>query len=192
MWHNNTLIDTSQANYFELLCTECYCLWTLSPELQRLVCVIVSLFSCPTLNKYYVLWMIYLTRTPLPWCHDLFFILYAFALYYNVCIYPLCTTSTFAIIIFILSYNVFPCALLVYNYNSLNECDLNFHFWKCDLDDLYGDVDMFIWPYWFLHLTFICIDDIYDKYYDIVWPLTFDWRQFLWVHLQFTSGHEFK
>ena len=41
----------------------------------------------------------------------------------------------------------------------------------------------------FLHLTLICVDDIYDKYY--VWPLTFDWRQFWWVHLQFTSGHEF-
>ena len=35
---------------------------------------------------------------------------------------------------------------------------------KCDLDDLYGEVDVFIWLYWFLHLTFICIDDIYDKY----------------------------
>ena len=45
---------------------------------------------------------------------------------------------------YILNYNVFPCALLVYNYNSLNECDLIFHFWKCDLDDLYGDVSMLI------------------------------------------------
>ena len=88
--------------------------------------------------------------------------------------YPLCSTCAFAIIIYILNYNVFPCALLVYNYNSLNQCDLSFYVLKCDLDELYGDVDMFIWLYWFLHL--ICIDDIYDKYY--VWPLTFDWRQF--------------
>ena len=58
--------------------------------------------------------------------------------------YPLCTTCAFAIIIYILNYNVFPCALLVYNYNSLNECDLSFHFWKCDLDDLYGEVDVFV------------------------------------------------
>ena len=42
--------------------------------------------------------------------------------------YPLCTTCAFAIIIYILNYNVFLCALLVYNYNSLNECDLSFHF----------------------------------------------------------------
>ena len=140
----------------------------------------------PCTNTMYCEWFL-LKLTPLPWCHDLFFILYAFALYYNVCMYPLCTTCAFAIIIYILNYNVFPCALLVY---SLNECDLSFHFWKCDLNDLYGDVDMFIWLYWFLHLTLICIDDIYDKYY--VWPLTFDWRQFWWVHLQFTSGHKFK
>ena len=68
-----------------------------------------------------------------------------------------------AIIIYIWLKYVFPCVLLVDNYVSLNECDLSFHFWKCDLDDLYGDVDMFIWLYWFLYLTLIYIDDIYDK-----------------------------
>ena len=39
---------------------------------------------------------------------------------------------------------VFPCVLLVDNYVSLNQSDLNFHFWHCDFDDLYGDVDVFI------------------------------------------------
>ena len=96
----------------------------------------VSVFYCfcvqPCTNTMYFEWFS-LTITPLPWCHDLFFILYAFALNYNVCMYPPCTTRAFAVI-YILNYNVFPCALLVYNYNSLKECDLSFHFWKCDLD----------------------------------------------------------
>ena len=38
-------------NYCVLNVTVCE---RLSPELHRLVCVIVSLFSCPTLNRYYV------------------------------------------------------------------------------------------------------------------------------------------
>ena len=117
------------------------------------------------------------------------FILYAFALYSNVCMYPLCTTCALLLLSIVWLKYVFPCVLLVDNYVSLNQCDLIFHFWKCDLDDLYGDVSMLIWLYWFLHLHLICIDDIYIKYY--VWPLTFDWRRFWWVHLQFTSGHEF-
>ena len=60
--------------------------------------------------------------------------------------------------------------------HSLNQSDLDFHFLKCDLDDLYGDVDVFIW---LLHLNLIYTDDIYVKFY--VWPLTLDWWQFVIV-----------
>ena len=58
--------------------------------------------------------------------------------------YPMYMTCAFAITIYILTYNVFPCVLLVDNYVSLNHGDLSFHFWQCDFDDLYGDVDVFI------------------------------------------------
>ena len=104
--------------------------------------------------------------------------------------YPLCTTCAFAIIIYIWIIYVFPCALLVYSYDSLNECDLSFHFWNVTLMICMVKLTCSFDFIDFWHLTLICIDDIYDKYY--VWPLTFDWRQFWWVHLQFTSGHEFK
>ena len=40
--------------------------------------------------------------------------------------------------------NVFPCVLLVYNYIALTSLTLIFIFFKCDLDDLYGEVDVFI------------------------------------------------
>ena len=77
MWNNNTFID----GWFVITHKKTMLFWitvywmllfvNVSPELHRLVCV--SVFSCPTLYRYYLRWMIYLTLTPLPWCHDLFF-----------------------------------------------------------------------------------------------------------------------
>ena len=170
MWNNNTLIDA----WFVLTYKKTMIFWitvywmllfvnVVSGAPPSRLCQCFCFHAKPCTNTMYLKWFS-LTLTPLPWYHDLFFILYAFALYYDVCMYPLCTTCAFAIIIYILNYNVFPCVLLVDNYVSLNQSNLNFHFWHCDFDDLYGEVDVFIRLYWFLHLILICIDDVYDKY----------------------------
>ena len=124
----------------------------------------VSVFYCfyvqPCTNTVYFEWFS-LTLTPLPWCHDLFFMLYAFALYYNVFMYPLCTTCAFAIIIYILNYNVFPYALLVYNYIALTSVTLVFIFWNVTLmicivilTCSFVFIDFCIWS-WFILMTFM-------------------------------------
>ena len=192
MWNNNTLIDT----WFVLTHKKTMLFWitvywmllfvNVSPELYRLVCVSVSLFSCPTLNRYYVRWMIYLTLTPLPWCHDVFFVHYVFALYCNVCMFICTRLAPCYYYLFWLEY-VFSCVLFVDDYVILNQCDLNFNFLKYDLDDLYGDVecsfDFIYFCTWFVLMIFM-INTMYGH-----WLSTDD---SLWFNLQFTSGHEFR
>ena len=128
----------------------------------------VSVCHCfyvqPWTDTMYFEWFSSYTNTITLMSWFIFFIFYVFALYYIVCMYPLYTTCALLLLSIVWLKYVFPCVLLVDNYVSLNQCDLNFHFLKRDLDDLYGEVDVFIWLYWFLHLTLICIDDIYDKY----------------------------
>ena len=166
MWHNNTLIDTwfvlthrkTFLNYYVLNflfvnvvsgappSRLCHCFIVFMSNLEQILCALNDLSYTNTITL--MSWFIFLYFTYL-----LYTIMYACILCARLA--PLLLLS-----IFWLKY-VFPCVLLVDNYVSLNQCDLNFHFFfKYDLDDLYGEVDVFIWLYWFLHVTLICIDDI--------------------------------
>ena len=130
MWNNNTLIDTWFVLthrktmifwitvYWMLLFVNvvsgappsrlCHCFIVFMSNLEQVLC---------TLNDY--------TITLMSW---FIFILYVFALYYIVCMYPLYTTCALLLFSIVWLKYVFPCVLLVDNYVSLNQCDLNFHF----------------------------------------------------------------
>ena len=125
----------------------------------------VSLFHYfhvqPWTDTMYFEWFS-LTLTLLPWCHDLFFVLYVFALYYIVCMYPLYTTCALLLLSIVWLKYVFPCVLLVDNYVSLNQCDLNFHFfWNVTLmicmvklTCSFDFIDFYTWP-WFVLMIFM-------------------------------------
>ena len=115
----------------------------------------------PCTNTMYFEWFS-LTLTPLPWYHDLFFILYVFALYYIVCMYPLYTTCALLLLSIVWLKYVFPCVLLVDNYVSLNQCDLNFHFFKMW-------PWRFVWWSWRVHLTLLIFTFDLDLYWWYLW-----------------------
>ena len=125
----------------------------------------VSLFHCfhvqPWTGTMYFEWFS-LTLTLLPWCHDSFFILYVFALYYIVCMYPLYTTCALLLFSIVWLKYVFPCVLLVDNYVSLNQCDLNFHF--CERWPWW-----FVWWSWRVHLTLLIFTFDLDLYWWYLW-----------------------
>ena len=179
MWHNDTLIDA----WFVLTYKKTMLFWitvywmllfvNVSPELHRLVCVSVSLFSCPTLYKYYVLCMISLTLTLLPRCHNLFFLYFTRLLYtiMYACILctllaPLLLLSIFWIIMY------FHVPYWFITIIALTSVTLVFIFWNvtlmnciviltCSVHFIVAlDLDLYWWYLWF-------------KYY--VWPLTLDW-----------------
>ena len=89
----------------------CHCFIVFMSNLEQILCALNDLSYTNTITLM----------------SQFFFILYAFALYYNVCMYPLYTTCTSAII-YNLNYNVFPCALLVYNVIALTNVTLVFIF----------------------------------------------------------------
>ena len=166
MWHNNTLIDT----WFVLTHRKTMLFWITVYWMLLFVNVVSGappsrLCQCfhvqPWTDTMFFEWFS-LTLTPLPWCHDVFFILYVFALYYIVCMYPLYTTCALLLLSIVWLKYVFPCVLLVDNYVSLNQCDLNFHFFET-------------WPWWFVwwswrvHLTLLIFTFDLDLYWWYLW-----------------------
>ena len=169
MWHNNTLIDT----WFVLTHRKTMLFWITvywmllfvnvvsgAPPSRLCQCVIV--FMSNLVQILFALNDLSYTNTITLMSWFIFFILYVFALYYIVCMYPLYTTCALLLLSIVWLKYVFPCVLLVDNYVSLNQCDLNFHFFET-------------WPWWFVwwswrvHLTLLIFTFDLDLYWWYLW-----------------------
>ena len=168
MWNNNTLIDAwfviTQENYAILN----YCVLNVTvcerasgaPPSRLCQCFIVFMSNLEQI--LHILWMIFAYTNTITLMSWFIFILYALALYSNVCMCPLCTTCALLLLSIVWLKYVFPCVLLVDNYVSLNQCDLSFHFLE-------------MWPWWFVwwcwraHLTLLIFTLDLDLYWWYLW-----------------------